>query len=271
MAVNAKRSPSILPARAFAAPCALLRSRDLRAVLLLSAAIAAALVARAGAPASGDADAAKVRQVGCEQLPYAGAALESASHEDVRGGRVCRYRIHADLPVFTFRLLADPARNVIERIEVRRGEDAAPFQTLRADMDDPAPRGGELFTATDINSDGYLDVRLLAWWGATGNKGHQYWLFAPDSGTFVECPALRDLSNAEADAATRTVSTRYNGGHAGKIYGRERYTFAQDGALELVYEDSQDWNAAEKCYVRKVREKQAGRWVEHTDRVAWED
>lgn len=157
------RSPGILPARTFAAPCVPLRSRDLRAVLLLSAATVAAVSAWAAEPAVAGAGGAKSPELGCEQLPYAGAALESALQEDVRGGRVCRYRIHADPPVFTFRLLADPARNVIERIEVRRGEDSAPFQTFRADMDEPAPRGEELFSATDINSDGYLDVRLLAW------------------------------------------------------------------------------------------------------------
>ncbi len=139
---------------------------------------------------------------GCKIQPYKGNiksdyALDNTIVTDVRGGAICRFLINPGLPAYTFRLIGDPKHDVISKIEISQGNshivqiidlstitDPLSMLSLK-DSQEPPYRDAEFFTAKDINSDGYKDIRLLSWWGVTGREGYYSWLFDPKNSTFT--------------------------------------------------------------------------------------
>ncbi len=124
----------------------------------------------------------------CGITPYKGSAhnVDVSIETDIRGGVQCQFSINMDLPEYSFRLISDPQKNIITKIEVVRGDESTPNQTLIVpESMEPPYRDAGFFAAEDVNSDGYKDIKLLMWWGVTGNKGYQYWLFDPSKNIFV--------------------------------------------------------------------------------------
>ena len=195
-------------------------------------------------------------------LPASPSLAQSASPgpavEDLRAGATFRFQIHPSLPVHVFRLVGDPASNTVERIEVSRDGEATPFQILE-DIDmEPPYRGARYFRTEDVNFDGYQDIKLLRWWGATGNAGYAYWLFDPATRRFVFSPELSELSNPTPDPRTREITTHSVEGMAGRIYTDRAYRF-DNGALVLVREDAQSWVDAGRYFLRTLKERRDGR------------
>jgi hypothetical protein len=197
--------------------------------------------------------------LGCQVFPYEGEALPSADAVlDLRGGAECRVLVHVSLPAYVFHLVAD-SENHVRSIELRDG--TRTIQTLAIDVNDfePPYRGADFFGAEDVDFDGYQDIKLLSWWGVTGNKGYIWWLFDPKKRVFVRNDALRGLSNPVLDPVAKTIETSGVGGMAGRIYRKSTYQLDGKGVLVETRNEYQDWDAARKCFVRIVSERKNGR------------
>jgi hypothetical protein len=196
---------------------------------------------------------------GCKILPYKGEDV-SYGTEDLRGGVECRFEIRPNLPVYKFHLIADAASNTIVRIEIRREKDDSHSQILEVENVESPYRGSEYFGTDDINFDGYQDLRLLAWWGVTGNSGYIYWIFDPKTGKFVENKELQDLSNPIPHPKTKTITTSSVGGMAGRIHFLNTYSF-EKSKLTLIRTESQDWDEKKKHFVKTISERRNGKMV----------
>ncbi len=164
----------------------------------------------------------------------------SKFNEDVRNGATFKFKIHKSLPAYTFHLVGNRESNLIDSIEVSKGNDTAIIQVLKDfEMDEPPFRGAKYFQAEDINFDGYRDLKLLSWWGVTGNKGYSYWLFEPKKNRFVFNQELRDLSNPTPNYKRKLIKTHSVGGMAGYIYENADYAFV-NGRLVSIREEVQD-------------------------------
>ncbi len=203
---------------------------------------------------------------GCLITPYNGAKLEFGDVvTDVRGGAICHFNIHNGLPVYNFYLRGNVENNMIDQIETTKGNESKLLvQKIEAGMSEPPPRGGNFFEAQDINFDGYKDIRLMSWWGATGNTGYRYWLFDPSKNVFVENSDLSSLSNPTPELQTKTITTHSVGGMAGCIYNNATYKFDGDGKLILIRSEKQDYVEESKSFVKIIGELKDGKMVTST-------
>lgn len=202
---------------------------------------------------------------GCVITPYNQGQLEfdnavSDLRSDLRGGAVCYFKINPNLPIYTFRLIGNQY-NTIDRIEIIKGSENTVNQTLEADIEEPPLSKSEFFSAEDINFDGYEDIRLMNWWGATGNTGYVYWLFDPQKSLFARNNDLSNLSNPMPHPETKTITTYGVGGMAGMIYGSRTYKFDDSGKLILIREEGQDWVENKKYFLKTISELKNGEMV----------
>jgi len=203
---------------------------------------------------------------GCMIIPYFQGKLEFTDPvTDVRGGAICYFTIHKDLSTYTFHLIGNPEFNTIDRIEITKGNESAVSQTLEAGMGEPPYRDASFFVAEDMNFDGYKDIKLMSFWGATGNTGYTYWLFNFSKNLFVENKDLSSLSNPKPDVGTKTIATHSVGGMAGCIYNNGTYKFDETGKLILIREEKQDWVEASKSFLKTISELKNGKMVVSTE------
>jgi hypothetical protein len=153
------------------------------------------------------------------------------------------------------------AERIAVMIEIHRPGDPRPVQRLVAQAGEPPPGGrSPQAIAEDLDGDGYLDLRVLAWWGATGNAGYLAWRFDPATGAYVTIPDFEQLSQPKVDAATRCIRTRSNGGHLGAIFTAERWCW-RGTRLELVWSRAQT-SLPDGNYERVTRERRGAGMVE---------
>ena len=203
---------------------------------------------------------------GCVVIPYNGAKLEFGDLvSDVRGGAICNFYIHDGLPVYNFYLRGNVEYNTINQIEITKGiESKVLVQKLEVGMGEPPYRDAKFFVAEDINFDGYKDIKLMSFWGATGNTGHTYWLFDSSKNLFIENKDLAELSNPKPDLATKTIWTHSVGGMAGCIYNNGTYKFDANGKLILIHSEKQDWVEETKSFTKTINELKNGEMVVST-------
>jgi hypothetical protein len=201
----------------------------------------------------------------CQIGVWAAPAVDTTLVCDVRAGATVNVRIHPALPLYTFRLVGDKEHNVIQAIEVSVAGHPGVLQALPGVSMVEAPyRGAHWFEAVDANFDGYRDVRLMSWWGVTGNTGYTWWLFNPHTGRFESCHDLDDLSNPVPHLADHTISTHSVGGMAGQIYQNAEYRWLA-GRLVLTREDSQAPVKGSTKLRHVVRERRRGVWATTLD------
>lgn len=97
--------------------------------------------------------------------------------------------------------------HVVEKIEIYKSDQSDPIQTLQSRMDaEPYQnKNANYFQAQDINFDGYKDIKLLIWWGATGNEGYDFWLFDPNSEKFIFNSQLSKIGNPITNEETKEL------------------------------------------------------------------
>jgi len=141
---------------------------------------------------------------------HAQAATEPVAEDtnvvqDVRQGASFTFKIHPGLAPRTFKLIGDPESNTIKTIEIYVSSATRPSQVLKAQQDEAPYRGADYFKMVDIDFDGYQDIGLLSWWGATGNEGWTFWRFDPASQQFVKAPEVSALGGPQFDSQARTI------------------------------------------------------------------
>lgn len=191
--------------------------------------------------------------------------------EDLSHGATFKFKIAANLPEFTFKVVpdADPAESggasepTIRQIDVYLGNDDKPLQTLEgcdiADMEAP-PKDSKWFRAEDFNFDGNKDVFLLTSWGATGNQFGCVWLFDPGSGRFEYSKALSELGTYRLEPATKTIFSFSNGGAAGQVYDARRFKVTGK-ELALLWHEHQDWDSDKNQFQCTAEELKNGKLV----------
>ncbi len=112
----------------------------------------------------------------------------------------------------SFKLIADSHENVIKKIEVYTSTATPPSQILKADKGEAPYRDADYFMAVDVDFDGYQDIGLLSWWGATGNEGWQFWRFDPKTEMFVPDPQVSALGRPQFNSDTQTIDSFSKGG-----------------------------------------------------------
>jgi hypothetical protein len=138
--------------------------------------------------------------------------IDTSVVRDIRNGDSFTFKIHPKLPPYTFKLIADHQLDAIKTIEIYVSGMNHPSQVLAVgDMEAPY-RHSTYFKSVDIDFDGYQDIALLSWWGATGNEGWTFWRFNPITKTFVQAPEISALGRPEFDAQTRTIHSHSKGG-----------------------------------------------------------
>lgn len=100
----------------------------------------------------------------------------------------------------------------VGRVEITRtGDHPRLIQTIRLDVDHSQHpyRDAEYFTVADINGDGYQDIQILIWYGATGNSGYDIWLYDPRTEVFV---LSKDLDAYEWNHQPGQVRSHFHAG-----------------------------------------------------------
>jgi hypothetical protein len=180
--------------------------------------------------------------------------------EDVRNGTSFTFKIHPGLLTYVFHLVGNHDWNTIDRIEVSKGTDTTIIQVLKDFEMEPPYRGAKYFQGEDINFDGYADIRLMRWWGATGNNAYHYWLFDPGKGRFVFNHELSDLTNPTPNYKTKRIRSHHVWGMAGNIYDDATHVF-QNGRLVLIRAESQDLVKDKKYFLRIINQRRNGKMV----------
>ena len=136
------------------------------------------------------------RQTG-GQRPDTNIRLETPAADEwrrafARGGLEYRCDIH---PAHALRLIAvvDSEFATVDSIVVLAASDSS-LQVLHrepGEAERPLPYHTDVLRAIDLDADGYRDLLVGKFWGATGNRGYDVWRFDSASGRFV---ADSDLS-----------------------------------------------------------------------------
>lgn len=169
--------------------------------------------------------------------------------------------ISPSLANFIVELIFDP--NTYHRtILISKAGESAPYQIIDADVGEQLSYGEDL-RAVDVNFDGYKDLVLLGWFGATGNKGYSFYIFDSLSKTFILNTDLGELESPRFDDSTKLILTHSVGGMAGNIYRNEIYKY-ENGKLKLIHAVYQDFDQNTDHFVRKTKHMRNGQLKDST-------
>ena len=173
--------------------------------------------------------------------------------EDVRGKHNFEFKINQNLNPYIFILHGDKNENFINKIEVYSKGDKLPLQIIKIIITASPYKNSKYFEAIDMNFDGYKDIRMLDWWGATGNKGYKVWLYNPTDKKFVYNKPLSELSCPSFNNKNKTIEEHSNGGHMGQIYTSRKLKF--QGKKLICFESEKQDFVREKNHFIKTKSK----------------
>jgi hypothetical protein len=173
-----------------------------------------------------------------------------------------RHRIHPSLPEFTFTVQADRAAASneavrVRRIEIRSGTATEPFQIIDGlEAETPLSAGQPELDLIDMNFDGYMDMRMVAFRPAGPNTPYLNWLFDSVSGRFVESRELNEIPSPEFDPASRQIRSSWRDGAT--RYGTDVYEL-RNGQPVLVRKEEKTYRAP-GVYELRVSQRVADVW-----------
>ena len=138
----------------------------------------------------------------------AAAAWERAF---ARGGAEYACEIHSSV---AFRIVAaiDTVHPRIDSVLVFAPLDSIrPRQVLHREpgaAETPAPYHTDVVRAIDLDADGWRDLLVGKFWGATGNRGYDIWRYEPASRRFIADSVLSALRNPTPIPGRACVATR---------------------------------------------------------------
>lgn len=230
--------------------------------LLRIAALALLAAASTSTPARAQ-DASPCVRTDTPPARVAGDTVIGEFSEDLRRGAVFRCTLRRGAQPVRVVLRADPD-GVPVRAEVFDPASAArPRQVLRISANEAPRRGGEILEAVDLNADGWMDLMLMSWWGATGNTGYEVFVYDPAARRFTKSQVLSAQSNPEPIGGRPCVRTHAVGGMAGMIHDQDEFCW-RGGVWVHVRSESQVWDrerSTDSVYVfrRTIRARRNGR------------
>jgi hypothetical protein len=171
--------------------------------------------------------------------------------QDLPTSQSLECRIRADRPLVRVTLEGDTTYDFVKTLRVVLPETTQVLTTVDAD---PPPMGTRYFFALDYDGDGYRDLALLSFWGATGNRGYQIYRFDSTSSRFVHDSVLSAEGNPEPEPGRRCVRSHSVGGMAGGIRREATHCRIGDRWLMTRLED-QDWNDSLGAFIRVVHQR----------------
>jgi len=196
--------------------------------------------------------------------------------ENLSRGASFTYQIAPNLSLFTFKIIPElrdadhygNAQSTVGAIEVFRVNAEKPFQRLEGcdwSAMEPPPKDSGWFLAQDVNFDGYADIFLMTWWGATGNQGGCVWLYNPGTGRFEYSQEFSELPGFTLEPEKKTILTFSNGGMAGLVYDTERFRIQGNKPI-LIWHEHQDWDSNTKQFHCVTEELKDGLMVVSKDK-----
>lgn len=160
---------------------------------------------------------------------------------------ICQSQINPALPTFDFSLVwhDDKATGLrgLDRIDIRRSGDAAPFETLTGIAAKLPPSiANDGFEVLDLNFDGFLDIRVLRAAPAGENKSYQNWLWSNEEGKFVAAPGLDDIVSPKFDADDQEIVSRVAKGDT-----KTTDVYAYDGITPVLIHREIDRTSGGAC------------------------
>lgn len=119
-------------------------------------------------------------------------------------------------PSLTLRIVVagDTSFPSLDSVLVYASDDSTrPMQRLgrvAGDAEMPLPHFTDAARAIDLDADGWRDLLVGRFWGATGNSGYDVWRFDPASRRFVADSTLSSLVNPDPILGRPCVSTHSN-------------------------------------------------------------
>lgn len=167
---------------------------------------------------------------------------------------VFEMRINSKLPIYSFALFGSTEANIVEHIVISEKKSKKIIQDLNvaADYEGMEPPLNErYFQLEDINFDGYKDIRIMLFWGATGNEIYSYWLFDPAQNKFIYNEDFKELTSPTLYPKTKRFKTHWNGGSAGYEFSDNTYE-VRNGKPVLVRSVS---SHSEKGYLHHTEQR----------------
>lgn len=148
----------------------------------------------------------------------------------------------------------------------------APLGVLRVMEGEPPPLGSDFLRGEDLNRDGWMDVQLSRFWGATGNVMVDIFMYDPARARFVRDTALSDMGEHSPVADRPCVRSYWRWGHAGALYDKIEYCWIA-GRWQMSRSQSQTYapelnRGDTMTYVRTTRWRRPdGRYVTRADTI----
>jgi hypothetical protein len=137
-----------------------------------------------------------------------------------------------------------------------------PVQVLPLDdAADAPPRGSSFFQGVDLNRDGWMDLKVLTTWGATGNQAFDVFRYEPARSRFVKDTTLTRLGLVAPVPGRPCVAIHWHMGIG--VYSDGEYCW-RTGRWVLVRTEVGDYlpptaSRREPIHVHTIRELRGGR------------
>ena len=140
-------------------------------------------------------------------------AVDSWRRAFGRGGVEYTCEIHPTLAL-RFVPVVDPAGPSVDSVVVHAtGESARALQVLSrqpGEAESPMPYYTDILRAIDLDADGWRDLLVGKFWGATGNRGYDVWRYAPSAHRFVADTMLSQLCNPDPIPGRACIASHAN-------------------------------------------------------------
>ena len=198
----------------------------------------------------------------CLSLDTASVARgDTVQHQPFGNGERFRCVLSLDDTVIVA-LVLDETDAAFRFISALRTVDATglTIDSLPGGTAEPPPPRTPFLVVQDLDFDGTGELKLLSWWGVTGNTGWTIFRRDPPTRRVVLDTVLTRVGDPEPLAApgARCVRVVGTGGHVGMIRTISVYCWDGDRLPEL-FRSSQEWNDSTRRYVRRSYARADGR------------
>jgi hypothetical protein len=196
--------------------------------------------------------------IGCRRTDTPRPVPDSEVVEDLRGGARFSCVLRKGRPPIEARADADQDGFVVG-VRITASTWERPWsQALDAWSTGRPYIGADVLEVIDYDKDGWGDLRMLDWTGATGNRGYQIFRFDPRRERFVRDSVLSATDGADTLPGPPCVQGfRKNGGRRYDLWT----ICLERGRWEMVMKETQDYIPGKPLFLLQRRERRGGRMV----------
>jgi hypothetical protein len=197
--------------------------------------------------------------IGCRRTDTPRPVPETAIVQDIRGGARFSCVLREGHPPVEARVDADDEWGFVEGARISAPAWERPWsQALAAEAIDRPYVGSPVLEAIDFDKDGWGDLRMREWSGATGNRKYHVFRFDPRRQRFARDSALSETVGLDTLPGPPCVRGYYHGG--GRAYDLWT-TCLERGRWVDVMSESQSDSPGKPFFVRQRKERRGGRMV----------